>query len=250
MTRRLDPWLTRLARRPVPPSPGHRDALEQQLLARFGELHPQFTKESRMPVVTLWRAALTAAVLAAAAGASQAPADYQAEIGKKIEIRSDGPLGPDTLRPALKALEAGGKYYQVRVRGVKEGDAPFTTTIEIFGDTVAMGDVAATIRKAAPATAALPIQVSAIERTLHGDLADKVVRQLAGRRLPPEELAKAIEAEIRAAEPGAKVQIQIERGEGTEDVRGNEAVRVEVTKEVGPDPKPLPPEPPAPPARP
>ena len=243
MTRRLDPWLTRLARRPVPPSPGHRDALEQRLLARFGELHPQSTKEPRMPVLALWRAALAAAVLAAAAGASQAPADYQAEIGKRIVIQSDGPLGPDVLRPALKALEAGGKAYQVRVRGVKEGTAPFTTTIEMYGDTVAMGDVAATIRKAAPATAALPIQVSAIERTVHGDLANKV-GQLVGRKLPPDELSRAIEAEIRATDPGAKVQIYVDRTANTEEVR------VEVTKEAGPDPKPLPPEPPAPPARP
>jgi len=247
MTRPLDPWLEELARRPAAPSPGHRDALEQDLLARFDELHPKphapAPKESRMPVLALWRAALAAAVLAAAAGASQAPADYQAEIGKKIEILSDGPLGPDVLRPALKALEAGGHAYQVRVRGVKEGSAPFTTTIEMYGDTVALGDVAATIRKAAPATAALPIQVSAIERTVHGDLANKV-GQLIGRKLPPDELSKAIEAEILATDPGARVRIHVDRTANTEEVR------VEVTKEAGPDPKPLPPEPPAPPARP
>jgi hypothetical protein len=229
MTRRLEPWLERLARRPSPPSPGHRDALEQQLLARYGELHPKSPKEFRMPFVTSWRAALAAAVLVAATVATQAPADYQAEIGKRIEISSDAPLGHDQVKAALAAIEGGDrKYVQVRVRVEKKGDGPVVTTIEIFGDTVAAGDMAALVRTAVPALAAVPITVTPIERTIHGDLAGAAAARLAGQRLSPEALARAIEAELKAADPDAKVEVQVERGAGTEEVR----VRVTREKKV------------------
>lgn len=229
MTRRLEPWLERLARRPSPPSPGHRDALELDLLARYGELHPQSTEETRMPTVTFWRAALAAAVLVAATVATQAPADYQAEIGKRIEISSDAPLGQDSLKAALAALEGGDRSYaQVRVRVEKRGDGPFLTVIEILGDTVAAGDLAGLVRKAVPALAAVPITVAPIERTIHGDLGDLAAARLAGQKLSPEALAKAIEAELKAADPDARVEVQVERGDGTEEVR----VRVSLEKTV------------------
>ncbi len=236
MTRRLEPWLDRLARRPSPPSPGHRDSLEQQLLARHGELYPQSRKESRMPFVTSWRAALAAAVLAVAVGATQAPADYQAEIGKRIEISSDAPLGPDRVKAAVAAVEGGDRrYLQVRVKVEKRGAGPFVTSIELFGDTVATGDLAAVVRKAVPALAAVPITVTPIERTVHGDLGDAAAARLAGKRLSPEALAKAIEAELKASSPDAKVEVEVERGEGTEEVR----VRVtKGQKAAGPEAKP------------
>jgi len=229
MTRRLEPWLDRLARRPSPPSPGHRDALEQDLLARYGELHPKSPKESRMPFVTSWRAALAAAVLVAATLATQAPADYQAEIGKRVEISSDAPLGHDKVKAALAAIEGPErKYAQVRVRVEKQGDGPFVTTIEILGDTAATGDLAARVRKAVPSLAAVPITVTPIERTIHGDLGDAAVARLAGQKLSPEALARAIEAELKAVDPDAKVEVQVERGDGTEEVR----VRVTREKDV------------------
>lgn len=254
MTRRLEPWLDRLARRPSPPSPAYRDALERDLLARFGELHPKSTKETRMPFAPLWRAAMAAAVLAAAAGATQVPADFQAEIGKRVEISSDAPLGREKVKAALAAIEgaegADRKYVQVRVRVEKKGDGPFVTTIEIFGDTVASGDLASLVRKAVPALAAVPITVTPIERTVHGDLGDAAAARLAGQKLSPEALARAIEAELKAADPDASVEVQVERGAGTEEVR----VRVTREKKVeATEPKPAAPEPGAPeraPARP
>jgi hypothetical protein len=235
MTRRLEPWLDRLARRPSPPSPGHRNSLEQQLLARHGELYPQSKKESRMPFVTSWRAALAAALFAAAVGATQAPADYQAEIGKRIEITSDAPLGREKVMAAVAAVEGPGKKYaQVRVKGEKKGDGPCVTTIEILGDTAAAGDLAALVRKAVPALAAVPITVTPIERTVHGDLGDAAAARLAGKKLSPEALAKAIEAELKVTDPDARVEVQVERGEGTEEVR----VRVTREQKPGAEAKP------------
>lgn len=45
-------------------------------------------------------------------------------------------------------------------------------------------------------------------------------------QLPPEELARLIEAELREADPSAKVEVQVEQSEGRREVR------VEVKKET------------------
>lgn len=233
MSGTLESMLARLlGRRPgggEAPPPDHRAALEQALLARFGELHPKSRKERTMGMAMLWRAAVVAGLLAAAGGASQAPADYQAEIGKRVTVLSDAPLPPDQLRAAVRAVEAGeagGKLQQVRVRGTRAGDAPMRTTLELYGETAAMGDIPAIMRRAAPALAALPITVEPIERAVQGDLGDKVRHLMGMDQLPPEELARLIEAELREADPNAQVKVEVEQSEGRREVR------VEVKKEV------------------
>jgi actin-like ATPase involved in cell morphogenesis len=86
-----------------------------------------------------------------------------------------------------------------------------------------------------PALAAVPITVTPIERTVHGDLGDAAVARLAGKKLSPEALARAIEAELAASAPDAKVEVEVERGEGTEEVR------VRVTREQKPGAEARPP---------
>lgn len=234
MSGRLDDLLTRLLRRGGdPPPPGHQARLERELLARFGELHPKSTKERTMGATMLWRAAMVAGLLAVAGGASQAPADYRAEIGKRVTVLSDAPLPPEQLRAAVQAAEvdgAGGVAQQVRVRAVREGAGPTRTVIELFGEAGAFGDLAAAMRRAVPALAALPITVEPIERAVQGDLGDKVKHLVGLDHLPPDELARLIEAELREADPSAQVQVHVEQDEGRREVR------VEVRKEApGPE---------------
>jgi len=241
--------LTRLFHRPAaPPSPGHRDALERSLLARFDALHPQAQEKTMLVPTTLWRAALLTGLLLAAGGASQVPADYQAEIGKRIQFRSDAPLGREQVQAVEKALSAGREFQQVQVRVMTRGDGVFDTVLEIFGDTVSLKDVAGIVRREVPALAALPITVTPIERTVHGDMGDVAARWAGKDRLPPEELKKLIEAEVAASQPGAKVDVDVKDSE-----KGRE-VRVKVERQTTDDehgseatPPPTPPNPPAPP---
>jgi hypothetical protein len=211
------------------PSPDHRARLERDLLARFDALHPPPTQETTMPHPMLRRAALLAGLLLAAGGASQAPADYRAEIGKRIEFDGDAPLAPPQLQALVAALQGGAHRFEVRVQVRRRDGGAAVTTIELFGDTAALGDPAAAIRQAVPALAARPIAVAPIERTVQGELGD-VAGRLVGleRRLPPAELERAIAAELAEREPGAQVQVKVE-GEG--DAR---RVRVEVRQEAGP----------------
>jgi hypothetical protein len=235
MTRRLAMALTRLFHRPAAgPGASHREALERDLLDRFGELHPKSQKERTMMTTMTWRAAVLGGLVLAVAGASQAPADVKAEIGKRIEVAGEAPLPRDQLQALVKALETGGREYQVRVQVRRQGEQEFRTSIEIFGATVGLADVEGVVRKAVPALAGRPITVTAVERTVPGRLGD-VAGKWAGRerQLPPDQLEKAIEAELREREPGATVKVQVD------DRDGKREVKVEVRKEAeAPAPKP------------
>lgn len=219
--------LTRLLHRPgAGPRPGHRESLERDLLARFGELHPKSKEERTMMTAMAWRAAVLGGLVLAVAGASQAPADVKAEIGRRIEFTGEAPLPREQVQAVVKALEAGGREYQVQVKVRREGDKEVRTTIDLFGATVGLPDVEATIRKAVPALAGRRFTVSPVERSVPGRLAD-VAGKWAGKekQLPPAELQRAIEAELREREPGAEVKVQVE------DRDGRREVRVEVKKE-------------------
>ncbi len=219
---------TRIFRRPAaPPSAGHRAALEAELLARYGELHPQDRRARTMFMTMGWRAALVAGVLLAAGGASQAPADVKAEIGKRLEVVSEAPLGPAAVQAVVKAVEAGARELQVRVQVRRRDAGPVVTTIDLFGDTVGLADVEAVARRAVPALAGKQVTVSAIERPVPGTLGEAAGR-LVGRdkHLSPEALKAAIAAELQAAEPGAKVEVQVE------EQGGERKVRVEVRQEA------------------
>jgi hypothetical protein len=221
MTRRLAMALTRLLHRyGATPGPDHRDRLEQDLLARYGELHPKSQEEKSMMTAMTWRVAVVGGLLLAVAGASQAPADVKAEIGKRIELVGEAPLPRDQEQAIVKALEAGGREYQVRVQVRREGEKQVRTTIELYGATVGLADVEATIRKAVPALAGRPIKVSSVERTVPGTVGD-LAGKWAGmeKSLPPDELKKAIEAELRQKDPGATVDVQVSDRDGKREVQ-------------------------------
>jgi hypothetical protein len=232
MSWRLAMKLTRLLHRPgAVPGHGHRAALEQDLLARYGELHPKSQEETMMTTM-MWRGAVVGGLLLALAGASQAPADVKAEIGKRIELVGEAPLPRDQEQAIVKALEAGGREYQVRVQVRGTGEKQVTTTIELFGATVGLADVEATIRKAVPALAGRSIKVSTVERAVPGTVGD-LAGKWAGKekQLPPDELKKAIEAELRQQHPGATVDVKVSDHDGKREVeiievKGKEAAQV------------------------
>jgi hypothetical protein len=236
MTRRLDMTLTRRLKRPTAgPSEGHRQALERDLLARYGELHPKSSKERPMFMTMLTRSAVLAGLVLAAAAASQAPADVKAEIGKRIEITGEAPVTRDQEQAIVKALQTGGREYQVQVRVQGSGEKQVTTTIEIFGPTVGLPDVEATVRKAAPALAGRTIKVTAVERTVPGTVGD-LAGKWAGleKQLPPDELKKAIEADLRERHPGATVDVKVSDHDGKREVEVIEVRGKQEAKEAPP----------------
>jgi hypothetical protein len=191
-----------------------------------------------MTMTMLYRGAVLAGLLLAAAAATQAPADVKAEIGKRIEISSEAPLPRAQEQAIVKALQAGGREYQVQVRVRGEGEKQVKTTIELYGATVGLADVEATIRKAVPELAGRPIKVTAVERTVPGTLGD-LAGKWAGleKQLPPDELKKAIEADLRERAPGATVDVQVRDHDGKREVEVIE-VRGKQEAREAPPPKP------------
>jgi hypothetical protein len=187
-----------------------------------------------MTMTMLYRGAVLAGLLLAAAAATQAPADVKAEIGKRIEITGEAPLPRGEEQAIVKALETGGREYQVRVQVRKTGEKQVTTTIELFGSTVGLADVEATVRKAVPALSGRSIKVTTVERTVPGTLGD-LAGKWAGleKQLPPDELKKAIEADLRERAPGATVDVQVRDHDGKREV---EVIEVRGKPQAGESP--------------
>ncbi len=152
----------------------HRESLETQLADRYGS-----ARKERTVITVLFRTGVAAGLLAAVgAGASQVPATYQAEVGKRIEIRTPEAPPPDVIQAAVRSIEsraqAGRREIQVRVRVTGEPGQGALVRIDAFGDTIGMEGIPDAIRKAAPALAGAEITVQPVEGT---DEADGKVRR-------------------------------------------------------------------------
>ena len=97
MSETIAAWLRRRARPPILPGPSFLESLETQLADRHGSARKEHTV-----VTVLFRAGVAAGLLAAVgAGASQVPATYQAEVGKRIEIRTPEAPAPEAIHAAV-----------------------------------------------------------------------------------------------------------------------------------------------------
>lgn len=199
--------LRRQARPPVLPREPHRETLENQLAARFGT-----ARKERTVFTVLFRAgALAGLVAAVGAGASQVPATYEAEVGKRIEIRTaDAPIPPGAVQAAVKAIEggaeAGRRDVRVNVRVTGEAGGGTRIRIDAFGDTIGMDGIPGAIRAAVPALARADIAVTPVTGEVDGDLGGLVGAKVLGDRLSREQLdaaARKLEADAARLEADA-----------------------------------------------
>ena len=221
--------LRRLARPPVLPGESHRLSLESQLAG----LHGSTPKESTMYTV-LFRAAVAAGLLAAVgAGASQLPATYQAEVGKRIEIRTPQPPGPGAVQAAVRSIEAGAeagkREIQVRVRVTADPAGGALVRIDAFGDTIGLEGIPAAIRSAAPVFATAEITVQPVEGKVEGDIGSLVGTKVLGDRLSDAQVEAAVRKEL--AEDGVTGDVQVDVKTDEADGKVRREVRVIVTKE-------------------
>jgi hypothetical protein len=200
-------------------------------------------------ITVLFRTAVAAGLLAAmGAGASQLPAAYEAEVGKRIEIRTPTPPGPEAVQAAVKAIEggaqAGKREIRVRVRVTQEPGQGALIRIDAFGDTIGMEGIPDAIRAAVPALAGAQITVQPVEGTVNGDLAGLVGNRVLGERLNEAQVdaaVKKLEAEATRLEAdavrldaegrrleadAARTEAEVRRGLAADGVAGD--VQVEV----------------------
>jgi hypothetical protein len=192
MSETIASWLRRLARPPILPGESHRRSLENEL----ADLHGSARKENTVYTV-LFRAGVAAGLLAAVgAGASQLPATYQAEVGKRIEIRTPQPPAPGAVQAAVKSIEAGAeagrREVQVRVRVTAEPAGGALVRIDAFGDTIGLEGIPAAIRSCSPAFATAEITVQPVDGSVEGDLGSMVGTKVLGERLSGEQVDAAV----------------------------------------------------------
>jgi len=225
--------LRRLARPPVLPGDAHRDSLESELADRHGRERKEHTVYT-----VLFRAGVAAGLLAAVgAGASQVPATFQAEVGKRIEIRTPEAPPPGAVQAAVRSIESsadsGKREVQVRVRVTQEPGKGALIRIDAFGDTIGLEGIPEAIRKAAPALANAEISVQAVEGSVKGDLGDLVGSKVLGERLSDAQLEQAVRDQIAAEGVKGDVEVNVATDEADGKVRREVRVIVREGKEAG-----------------
>jgi osmotically-inducible protein OsmY len=189
-------------------------------------------------VTVLFRTAVAAGLLAAVgAGASQVPATYHAEVGKRIEIRVPDAPPPGAIEAAVKSIEsgaqAGKREIQVRVRVTREPGAGALVRIDAFGDTIGMDGIPAAIRAAAPAFANAEIAVQPVEGKVEGDVGTLIGNKVLGDRLSDAQVEEAVRRSL--ADEGLKgndVQVDVTSDDSEGQIRRQ--IRVIVGKEEEP----------------
>jgi len=226
------------------PSPGHRQALEARLLARYDQLYPQ-TEESPMKTFARRHAMQLAflAVLAVALGAAaQAPAQLSQRVGTRIDVEMAAPvhIAPAELRKALEALleePRGGfggpapapiekRVREVQVRQLRTPQGP-RIQIDVFGEPLA-ADAEARLRGALPQLRDSTVRISNIDASVQTSLAGKLAHDFLGRdpeRLSAEELKRRVQEQLRKSGETGDVDVQV-----NED-GGRRSVEVRVKKE-------------------
>jgi len=207
------------------PSPGHREALEARLLARYDQLYPQ-TEESPMKTFARRHGMQLAflAVLAVALGAgAQAPAQLSERVGTRIDVEMAAPvhIDPAELRKALASLQEeprggfGGPAVEKRVREVQvrqlRTDRGPRLQIDLFGEPLA-ADAEAKLRAALPQLRDSKVRISTIDASVQTNLAGKLAHDFLGHDpegLSADELKRRVQEQLRANGETGDVDVQV-----------------------------------------
>ncbi len=186
-----------------------RDALERRLLARFDQLHPQEEKP-----MMLRKPFVFALVLLAGTGiALRAPAQYAAEVGKKITIHEAWPEGQGPDVQAIVDELTGANPAHVEVRIVAKPDSR-DLEITLFEARVP-ANVDQLLRARFPQLKDARIEVASVEGRVKTDMAGLISAKLLQAGSDPEKLEAArreVQAELQQSHPGAQVQIDASGG--------------------------------------
>jgi hypothetical protein len=211
-----------LRTRPAPMGKDHRQVLEQRLLEEFDRQAPApAPRPARWP-----RFAIAGLVMATLITASQAPAEIQLEVGKRVTMElSAEPTAIEALTQAVtealgRRSQAGPIEVSARVRRQAGGTA--VLMLDLWGDQLGTdAEIQQRVREL-PSVTITRVQVVSVRGRIHDDLLGKL-GYLLRRHASKEELElarqQAIEELRRREGDGVQVDVEIERDDAERRVR-------------------------------
>jgi hypothetical protein len=209
----------------IKPSPGHRQALEARLIARYDQLYPQ-PEENPMKTFArrhVMQIAFVAVLAVALGAAAQAPAQLSKQVGTRVEIETVAPvhIDPGQLRKVTEALQDeprggfGGPAIEKRVREVQvrrmQGPEGARLVIDLFGEPLA-ADAEARLRAALPQLENATVRISPIDASVQTNLAGKLAHDLLGHDpagLSADELKQRVQEQLRRSGETGDVDVQV-----------------------------------------
>lgn len=200
-----------LRRELVPIAQDHRERLEGRLLAEF-DRHAT----PRAPRRPRWsRYAIAAVAVASLLTASQAPAELELEVGKRITVELSAPTTPDdveTLRHAVAdAFHPSGRSGEMNARfHRREGGAP-VLIVDVWGQGLGTDAAARERVRELPGMGSARVHVTSVRGRVRETVFGKL-RHLFRNAVSPEELELARQQaidELRRHEPKGAIDVDI-----------------------------------------
>jgi hypothetical protein len=225
--------LARLFEPRAMPRPGHRDALEAELLRRFSRLHEERRRYEMQRRKRILRRALFGAALAAAASiaACATPMDVEVEVGRSLAIEYQAGEGMPEPKVVLDALHGAGELQHGNVRVMRKGDA-ITIRAEVWGKHLDEGSLGDHVKEAVPALANAKVVEEPIEGKVRSTLGMKLGHELLDLDIADEQDIEAVRQKIleKLAAQGVEgeVDVQVE-GDGVRERK----VKIQVKRADG-----------------
>jgi hypothetical protein len=218
-----------LGQTPPPLDAGHRARLEGELLAAY-DRRMGVPRVSRSPWL---RYAPAAVILLCLVTATQVPAGYKVEVGRRISlVFAPGTVVPRELgeQVAETLRTQGSRVVDVSVRRKSSAGGGERVQVDVFGDALAVdAEALARLRTLPLVAGARQVRVEQLEGRVHATLLGAMGHRLFLSATSPEAREAArqrlIEEVRRVEGPGASVDVEVEEG-GT----GKRRVRVKVQK--------------------
>jgi hypothetical protein len=218
-------------------APGHRDALESELMAGFDRRSSESGNTGRqtMKVFTKRRVVVGGFAMAATLGAVAwaAPADLSVPVGRSVKMEmslATGETMPDPEK-IIAVLQGAGHVDDVSLRVAREGEDHVAMQFEVWGTDLGSEPMADRIKAAFPALSGATFTEEALEGTVRGTVGEKLGHDLFDLKidhLDVEAARKQVMERLKAeGVEGADVQV-----EKVTTPDGKDGMRVRVEKRI------------------
>ena len=210
---------------PPPEDPAHRARLEGELMAAFDRK----AGSARRPSREWMRYATAAACVLCLVTATQVPAGYEVEVGRRVSLALPEGSSPapeqlaEQVARALRTRDAKVVDVSVRRSFAKEHEGPQQLRVDVWGHGLAPDAEVLARLQALPGLQDVPVRLERLEGRVHDTLLGALRHQLFRADATPEAREAArqrLVQELRRLEgPEAEVDVEVDQATGKQRVR-------------------------------